>query len=169
MLQYCVMKELIVAYGLDREIGQDGDMPWGRNMPADLRHFKELTVGKTVIMGYNTYRSIGRPLADRQNIVVASRKRLIPCGVEAVRSLEQAYERSENQICVIGGAMLYAAALELGTIDVVHATEIQERFPGADTFFPNLPDSFVKIACECHPQDECNRHPYDYVTFAKQN
>ena len=168
-------RELVVAYGQNREIGQGGDMPWRRDMPADLRHFMKLTrgIGKAVVMGYNTYRSIGRPLAERDNIVVASRSRRLPCGVTKVPSLEAAYEyadqRQHSELFVIGGAMLYAAALETDTIDVVHATEIQAEFPGADTFFPPLPEGFVETSRESHLQDERNRFDYDFVTLADQS
>lgn len=157
------MKELIVAYGQNREIGLGGDMPWGRELPADLRHFREHTLGKAVIMGYNTYLSIGRPLPNRQNIVVSSRQ---PAGDVAVaRSLEEAYALAESQPIIIGGAQLYKAALP--DIDVVYATEVQASFPGSDTFFPELPDGFVEVEQVLRPADERNAYDLRFVTFAR--
>lgn len=159
------MKELIVAYGLKREIGMGGDMPWARELPADLRHFRELTVGKSAIMGYNTFVSIGRPLPHRQNIVVTSHP--LPPGLDGVRSLAEAYERAEYQPIIMGGAQLYAAALP--GIDTVYATEIQASFPGSDTFFPELPDGFVEVERTLYPADERNAYDLHFVTFERGN
>lgn len=157
------MKELIVAYGQNREIGKNGDMPWGRDLPADLRHFRDLTIGKSAIMGYNTYRSIGRPLADRENIVVTSRR--IPCGVTVARSLGEAYTKAAFQPIVIGGAQLYRAALP--EIDVVYVTEVQAEFPGSDTFFPELPEEFREAQRLHRPADERNTYNLDFVTYVR--
>lgn len=159
------MNELIVAYGLQREIGKDGDMPWGRDLPADLRHFRDLTIGKSAIMGYNTYRSIGRPLANRQNIVVTSRR--VPCGVDVARSLEEAYAMAEHQPIVIGGAQLYVAALP--EIDVVYATEIQAEFEGSDTFFPELPGRFCEVESSIVCADEQNAYDMRFVTLKRND
>jgi dihydrofolate reductase len=155
------MKSMVVAYGNLREIGERGDMPWHRDLPADLQRFRQLTIGKSVIMGYNTYKSIGRPLAERENIIVTSRR--LPCGVVAVKSLEAAYERAEYEPCIIGGAMLYAAALD--SVDTVFATEVDGTFPDADTFFPTLPSEWREVSREHHQQDERNLFDYDYVEF----
>ena len=155
------MKELIVAYGLGREIARDGDMPWGRELPADLWHFRDLTLGKSAIMGYNTYRSIGRKLPDRENIVVTSKR--LPCGVLAVRSLEEAYARASSDPIIIGGGQLYAAALP--DIDRIYATEVQAEFPGSDVFFPELPDAFAEITRIVRPADERNAYDMHFVTY----
>lgn len=160
------MKELIVAYGLGREIGKNGQMPWGFELPADMQHFRRLTLGKSAIMGYGTYRSIGRPLADRQNIVVAGPSRRIPCGVQKVASLDEAYAAAEHQPIVIGGAQLYAAAL--ADIDRVYATEIQATFASSDTFFPELPEGFEEIDRAARAADENNAHDLEFVTYVKR-
>ena len=158
-------REMIVAYGKNREIGRNGDMPWGRDLPADLRRFRDLTVGKSAIMGYNTYKSIGRPLAERENIVVTSRRH-IPCGVTVVRSLDEAYERASAQPIVIGGAQLYAAALPF--TDTIYATEVQDEFPGSDTFFPELPAGEYAGWFEGDgPVDERNLYSTRYITYER--
>lgn len=156
---------MIVAYGLNREIGRNGDMPWGRDLPADLRHFRELTVGKSAIMGYNTYKSIGRPLAERENIVVTS-KRYIPCGVTVARSLDEAYQLASAQPIVIGGAQLYKAAVPY--TDIIYATEVQAEFPGSDTFFPLIPHGEYESWNEGDfPADERNKYSWRYVTYKR--
>ncbi|MGB4762187.1 MAG: dihydrofolate reductase [Candidatus Saccharimonas sp.] len=158
-------REMIVAYGQAREIGRNGDMPWGRNLPADLRHFRDLTVGKSAIMGYNTYKSIGRPLTDRENIVVTSRRH-IPCGVTVARSLDEAYELASAQPIVIGGAQLYKAALP--HTDIIYATEVQAEFPGSDTFFPELPrGEYAGWNEGDFPADDRNKYAWRYVTYER--
>lgn len=135
-------REMIVAYGkYDRAIGQDGDLPWGDALKADLRHFRRCTLGKSVIMGRTTYDSIGRPLAGRENIVLTHRALDAP-GVCTVRSLDEAYERATHTPIVIGGAALYLDALP--TTDIIYATEVQGRFPSADRHFPELPSGFIE-------------------------
>lgn len=158
------MKSMVVAYGNNREIGERGDMPWHRNLPADLQRFRQLTIGKSVIMGYNTYKSIGRPLAERENIVVTSRR--LPCGIIVAKSLEEAYERAEYEPCVIGGAMLYTAALE--SVDHIFATEVDGMFPNADTFFPPLTNDWQETSREHHRADERNLFDYDFVELERQ-
>ena len=157
------MKSMVVAYGNIREIGDRGDMPWHRDLPADLRRFRQLTIGKSVIMGYNTYKSIGRPLADRENIVVTSRR--LPCGIVAVKSLEAAYERAEYEPCVIGGAMLYAAALE--SVDHIFATEVDGTFTNADTFFPGLTPEWHELSRIHNERDDQNLFDYSFVEYAR--
>lgn len=156
-------REMIVAYGKHREIGARGDLPWGRDLPADLRYFRELTLGKTVIMGHATYLSIGRPLPSRQNIVVTSRP--LETTALTVPTLDAAYQNADSCPIIIGGAMMYASALE--TIDRLHATEIHATFPGSDTFFPELPDSFYELTRISHSADEDNRYDFDFVTYQR--
>lgn len=158
---------MIVAYGMyDRAIGQQGDMPWGLSLRGDLRHFKEITNGKSIIMGRTTYESIGRPLPNRENIVLTSRPDDL-AGVTSVRSLEEAYLRANNTPIVIGGAALYLRALEF--TDVVFATEVDGYFPKADRFFPALPANFSEV-----PSSRTQMAPdvpdglgYEFVTYVR--
>lgn len=129
---------MIVAYGkYDRAIGQDGSLPWGNTLKEDLRRFRQLTLGKSVIMGRHTYESIGRALPGRDNLVVTHHPEHLPDEVIAVHSLEEAYARSPRQPIVIGGGQLYAEAL--AHTDTIFATEVEGHFPDADTYFPELP------------------------------
>ncbi|MEO5949520.1 MAG: dihydrofolate reductase [Candidatus Saccharimonas sp.] len=130
-------REMIVAYGkYDRAIGQDGQMPWGNTLKQDLRRFRQLTLGKSVIMGRHTFESIGRPLPGRHNIVVSSHAGS-PEGVRVVPSLTEAYAIASVTPIVIGGGRLYEEALPY--TDTIFTTEIDGHFPDADTFFPEIP------------------------------
>ena len=158
------MKSIVVAYDRNRGIGADNELLWP-SMPADFRHFREITTGETVIMGRKTYDSIGRPLPNRQNIVV-SRSDLTIDGVTVVGTLEDAYAASEHEIFVIGGGSIYAQALT--DMDLVHATEIDGAFPHATVFFPALGAEWHEAAREHHEADEKNAYPYDFVTYERK-
>lgn len=156
---------MIVAYDQSYGIGVDGDLPWGRDLPADLAHFRRLTIGKSIVMGRKTFDSIGRPLADRENIVV-SRDALNVPDVVTVKSLEEAYRIASHEVCVIGGASIYSQAL--GDIDTVYATEVHYTFSLADTFFPVLDsDIWRETARDHHKKDDKNLYDYDFVTYSR--
>ncbi len=121
---------LIAAIASNRVIGRGGALPW--KIPEDLRRFKHLTTGRAVLMGRNTYASLGKPLAHRRNVVVSTMK--IP-GVESYRSVDQALEalKDEELVFVIGGARLYADLLDHA--DELYLTLLDNPAEG-DTFFP---------------------------------
>lgn len=129
------MISIVVAYGANGVIGRQGQLPW--RLPSDLRRFRELTVGGTVVMGRKTFESLPpqhRPLRDRLNVVVSSNPAFRPPGVEVHTSLSSAL--SAHPDCfVIGGSSIYAQALELA--GRVYATEVDAAPPG-DAFFPTL-------------------------------
>src|SRR6478609_2038539 len=104
------MKAIVVAIDKKNGIGAENDLLWLRDLPADLAHFKKLTTGGSVIMGRKTFESIGRPLPNRENIVV-SRTPTGVQGVLTVNSLVSAYELARYPIFVIGGGMIYADAI----------------------------------------------------------
>ena len=154
---------MIVAYDKNRVIGNKGSLPWQGKMPADMRHFKELSTGKTVIMGRKTYESIGRSLPNRQNIVVSHGNFSAP-DVTVVDNLEDAYKIAEHDIAIIGGGQVYVAALS--DADVIYATEINTEMDG-DTFFPGLDDKWQETSRESFPADEENVYPYSFVTYER--
>ena len=158
------MKYMIVAYDVNRTIGGKNAIPWQGLVPADMKHFRELTTGKTIIMGRNTYDSIGRPLPDRQNIVI-SRQQLKLDGVAVVSSLTQAYALAEGAIFIIGGAQIYQLALN--DVDTIYVTEIHTATDG-DVYFPELSDEWREVAREDHCADEKNAVDYSFVTYTKQ-
>jgi dihydrofolate reductase len=154
---------MIVAYDRTRGIGKDNDLLWTRDMPADLRHFKDLTTGHAIIMGRKTYESIGRPLPNRQNIVISHQDIEIE-GVEVVKDLNSAYAIATSDSYVIGGGQIYQLALD--STDVIYATEIDGEF-NADTHFNELGDGWIGIAREAHSADEQNKYNYTFVTYAR--
>ncbi len=160
------MKYIIVAYDQNRVIGANNQLLWQGSLPADMHHFRDSTSGQVVIMGRKTYESIGRPLPNRQNIVVTHQPLEIE-GVSVVHSLDEAYgvADADKDIYVIGGGQIYRQALD--SVDVVQATEIKARFEGGDTYFPNLPDGWSEIERKHHEADDTNKYAYDFVTFTK--
>lgn len=163
-MQYAI----ITAYGRDRAIGQNGDLPWGRSLPADLAHFKRLTSGGCVIMGRNTFESIGRqPLPNRENIVISSTPTGVPKVLTAL-NLDSALALARYDTFIIGGARVYADALAHPDITTLYATEIDAEFPGADTFFPLLDMSqWHEISRQHHPADERNAYAFDFVEYRR--
>lgn len=159
---------IIVAYDKHRAIGKNGDLPWGRDLPADLARFKRLTIGGNVIMGRKTFESIGKkPLPERENIVISSR----PTGVAKVLTavdLDSALALVRYKTFIIGGAQVYAEALNNPEITKIYATEVQAEFPEADTFFPLLDMSqWQEVAREHHPADEKNVYDFDFVEYQR--
>ena len=154
------MISLLVAMGRNNVIGFENDMPW--HLPRDLKHFKEKTTGKTIIMGRKTFDSIGRALPNRKNIVLTRRQAEFPDGVLVMDDIEQIYELAKNkpqeELFVIGGGNLYKQVLPYA--DRMYITEIDKTFKG-DTYFPefSLAD-WSLTAKETGERDEKN--PYDY-------
>lgn len=126
---------LIVAMGENRVIGVDNRIPW--RLPADLKRFRQITLGKPVIMGRRTHESIGRPLPGRKNIVVSGNACYRSEGCVVVHSLEQALAAAgaAAEIMVIGGAALYRACLPRACR--LYLTLVHQEFDG-DTYFPEL-------------------------------
>lgn len=143
------MKErhIIAAVAKDGAIGNKGGLLW--DIKADLKHFKELTTGNIVIMGRKTYESIGRPLPNRQNIIVTSRNIEFPEGTNCycVRSLAEAFKLAEKlpgeKSFVIGGGQLYKEAIDW--VDTLDITELFGQPYEADTYFPEIPNCFLPV------------------------
>ena len=164
LLYHDGMKSIVVAYDAMLRIGAENDLLWKRDLPADLRHFKELTMGGSLIMGRNTFDSIGRALPGRENIVMTHRP-LDAVDAVAVDSLAAAYAAAHGNQFIIGGASIYAQALP--DVDVVYATEVHEAFPESEVFFPMLGNEWQERSREPHPADEKNKYPYDFVTYVR--
>lgn len=162
-----VRLELIVAMAANRVIGRGGQLPW--HLPDDLKHFKQLTLGHPIIMGRKTYESIGRPLPGRRNIVVSSTLPAPPHdNVDLARSLDDAIRiaaAAAARAFVIGGAVLYAAALP--RVNVMHITELDEPVEG-DTFFPQFDASAWRLSGEVrHGADERHAIPFRFCTYER--
>ena len=124
---------LIAAMAGNRVIGRAGAIPW--HLPADLKRFKQITMGHWLIMGRRTFESIGRPLPGRTTVVVTRQPGYSPEGVFAVHSIEEALvlARGEEEVFVAGGAQIYAATLPMA--DRLHLTLVEDEYEG-DAFFP---------------------------------
>ena len=157
---------LIVAMARDRVIGKDNQMPW--HLPADLQHFKRLTMGKPMIMGRATYESIGRPLPGRHNIVVTRDKSLEIEGCTVVNGLDAAIEAvgDEPEVMVIGGQKLFEQYMPKA--DRLELTIIDARVDG-DTYFPEYSmQQWEEVSREEHDADEKNPHPYTFLTLVRR-
>ena len=157
---------LIAAMGKGRIIGIENRLPW--RLPADMKHFRALTIGKAVLMGRKTFDSIGKPLAGRTNIVVSQDPKFHPEGVTVARSIAEALpaEDSTDEIMVIGGASFYAQLLPRA--QRLYITEIHHDFSG-DAYFPAWnPTEWHEIAREDHIADGDNIYPYSFVTLIRR-
>ncbi len=158
---------LIVAMDRNRLIGADNGLPW--HLPADLKHFRRLTMGKPMIMGRLTAESIGRALPGRENIVItrAPEKFAIP-GMTAVGDLEAALSLCAacDEVMLIGGASLYEQTLALA--ERLYLTRIEASFDG-DTYFPELIDADWRlVGNEAHQADADNRYDYVFETWQRR-
>jgi dihydrofolate reductase len=130
------MIEIVVAHARNRVIGRQGSLPW--RLPRDMRHFRELTTGGTVLMGRKTFNSIPdafRPLPDRRNLVLSTDPAFAPPGAEVFGGLEGALEACAGECFVIGGEVTYRETLPI--CQRIHATEIEAEIEG-DALFPEL-------------------------------
>lgn len=127
--------EMIVAKAKNNVIGKDNALIW--NIPEDLAHFKKITMGKAIVMGSNTYESIGRPLPGRQNVVLTRNpSKYKNQDVKTVSSVQDVLDLSkETQVVIIGGDSVYKTFLEY--TDILYVTEIEKEFDG-DTYFPTI-------------------------------
>ncbi|MCX4044266.1 type 3 dihydrofolate reductase [Aeromonas veronii] len=159
---------MIAAMAHDRVIGLDNQMPW--HLPADLAHFKRVTLGKPVLMGRKTFESIGRPLPGRRNLVISRNPDYQAEGIEVVGSVEAALAllagSSVEELMVIGGGHLYAEMLP--SADCLYLTHIDLAVEG-DTRFPAFDDGqWQRIECDSHPADEKNPCPYSFETWQRR-
>lgn len=125
---------MIAAMAKNRVIGKDNKMPW--HLPEELGYFKEITMGKPIVMGRNTFESIGRPLPGRKNIVISRDTSLVIEGVTVVHSIDEAILAGDEceELMIIGGAMLYNEMLVKA--DILYITDIELDVDG-DAYFPD--------------------------------
>ena len=155
---------LIAAMGKNRAIGLDGRMPW--HLPAELQHFKQATMGKTIVMGRKTWQAIGRPLPGRQNVVISRDSSYDAAGAELAGSLADAVELAQaDEVMVIGGGQIYAMALPLAQRMILTIIDIEPR---ADTWFPEWNQQQWSKTKEKHfPVAEDNELAYRIVEFTR--
>ncbi|GMG87857.1 dihydrofolate reductase [Biformimicrobium ophioploci] len=161
---------MIAAMASNRVIGRDNQLPW--HIPEDLKFFKRVTLGKPVVMGRNTFESIGRPLPGRTNIVVTRNRNWSAEGVEVVASLEAALESGEraaraagaDEVMVIGGGEIYRQALPLA--QRLYLTEVQAEFQG-DAWFPEIGSGWEEQWRESHPATDSGQPGYDFACLER--
>ncbi len=163
------MISIIVATAENGVIGKDNQLLW--KLSADLKRFRILTTGHSVIMGRKTFESIGRPLPNRTNIVISRQKDLtLPEGVLKVNSLETAIETAKNyagneEIFIIGGGNVYEQALKI--TDKIYLTEVKASIEG-DAFFPALNiDEWKEIVRTFYQKDEKNEYDFDFIELVR--
>lgn len=161
------MITIIAAIAKNNELGKNNDLIW--RLPADLKRFKKRTSGHFILMGRNTFESIGRPLPNRTTVIITRNKDYFKEGCLIAHSLEQAIEMSkdEEQVFVIGGAQVYENAIENDLADVLDITLVHEEFD-ADVFFPEIDLNIWKeVAREDFEADEKNKLAYSFVRYEK--
>ena len=157
---------LIAAMDSNRLIGRDNQLPW--QLPADLQHFKSITMGKPIIMGRKTWESLGRPLPGRLNITITRNTDYRAEGATVVHSLDEALQVTNDaeEVMIIGGANLYAQAMP--RVDLLYLTRVEGMFEG-DAWFPEFSEAeWELVSAESHEPDEKNRHPYHFETYHRQ-
>ena len=161
------MITIIAAIGNNNELGKGNDLIW--HLPADLKRFKKRTTGHAIIMGRNTFESIGKPLPNRRSIIITRNTSYQKEGCEIVHSLEEAIEliASQEDAFIIGGAQIYKEAMEKNVVDQLDITKVDQDFD-ADVFFPAI-DSMVweEVSRENFSPDEKNLFTYSFINYKK--
>lgn len=167
------MISLIAAIGRNNELGKNNALLW--HLPADMKHFKNITELHAVIMGRKTFESIGRPLPNRRNIVITRdanyKKAGLPAqaGVEVAHSLAEAFDLfadKSEEIFIIGGGELYKQALPIA--DKLYITHIDAEDEEADSFFPEIiPVVWNETSHTEHKADEKNPFDYTFSVYEK--
>lgn len=156
------MINLIVAISKNRIIGDSNKLIW--HLPADLKRFKDLTTGNSIVMGRKTYESIGRPLPNRRNIIITRDTDYSVDGCEVVNSVEEALLLTGNNCFIIGGGEIYKQTLNLS--DKIYMTIIDKDFEG-DTAFPELTSAWYISNQQNFLADEKNPYDYSFVLYEK--
>ncbi|KQL45706.1 dihydrofolate reductase [Brevibacillus choshinensis] len=155
------MISLIVAYARNQVIGKDGVMPW--HLPADLKHVKELTTGKTIVMGRKTFESLGRPLPNRRNVVLTRNHEFQPDGVDVVHTKQEVMALGD--VIIFGGSEIYKQFLDV--VDRLYITEIDLEADG-DTFFPEWDRAaFTLVDKREGIVDEKNLYPHAFYVYER--
>ncbi len=157
----------IVAVASDWAIGRQGGLLC--HLPADMRHFKEVTMGHSIVMGRKTFESFPRrPLPGRQNIVITRNPQWQYPGVTVAHNVQEAIKAAvTSDVFIIGGADVYAQTLPL--VEVLHLTIIHARWASADAYFPTLDmEQWQEVEREHHASDHRNAYEYDFVTLIRR-
>ncbi len=158
---------MIVAVSSNGVIGRDGDLPW--HLPADLRHFKNTTMGHHLIIGRRTWIEVGKPLPGRTMVVVTRSRSFSADGVAVVHSVEDALKiaRDDDEPFIGGGSQIYRIALARKLVDRIYLTRIHAEVEG-DTHFPDLDANQWELVSEDHHEaDEKNEFAYSFLRYQR--
>lgn len=169
-----MLLSLIVATSENNVIGKDNKLPW--HLPNDLRYFRKITKGKTVIMGRKTYESIGKPLPDRRNIIISTTVQTID-GCEVFASLAEAlmalkHDQEDGEVFVIGGARLFAEALmEIMaefSVHKIYLTRVHAKIEG-DVFLPEINwKHWKEVSTEEHAKDDEHQYAFSFEVYERE-
>ena len=162
------MISLIVACSINKVIGKDNKLPW--KLPNDLKYFRSKTLENIVIMGRKTFESIGFPLPKRRNIIISSS--LDRSDLEIYGSLEEAIiklnaEKTDKEIFIIGGGMVYKTALDLNIVDRIYLTEVDTEILDGDVYFNLGKATWKETQREFHDIDEKHDYSYSFIILEK--
>ncbi len=157
----------IVAAAKNRVIGKDNEIPW--YLPADFTYFKRTTLNHHIIMGRNSYESIGKPLPKRTNIIVTRNPFYIVSGCIVVHSVEEglkiAKQNGETEAFIIGGGDIFKQSMHL--LDKIYLTEVDLK-PEGDVFFPTMnPTDWTLVSEDIHLKDEKNECDFSMKVFER--
>ena len=163
------MISLIAALDRNRAIGRGNTLPW--RLPDDLKHFRQLTLGKPVIMGRKTFESLGkRPLPDRPNLVISRQLLNVPSPAHCFSSLEAALEAARplgDEIMIIGGGEIYRQTLPLA--QRLYLTRVESCIEDADTWFPEWDDRLWQLEEQYyHPADARHPHAFTFERWSRR-
>ncbi|MBB6612078.1 dihydrofolate reductase [Pontibacter sp. Tf4] len=161
------MIAIVVAVAENNVIGKDNKLIW--HLPADLRFFKNLTMGHPIVMGRKTYESIGKPLPGRTTVIITRQHDFEAPGCIVVNSIDKAIVQAQTidqDVYIIGGAEIYKQALSKA--DTIYLTRVHHTFEG-DTFFPEIVENqWEAVSEEKHEPDEKNKYSYSFVTLKRK-
>ncbi|HET9113348.1 MAG TPA: dihydrofolate reductase [Burkholderiales bacterium] len=158
---------LIAAVSRNGVIGIRNSLPW--HLPADLRYFKQLTLGHAIVMGRKTFDSIGRPLPGRTNIVISREAYQAPQGTEAVNSIDAAIALCDGQseVFFIGGGEIFQQIM--GLAQRLYLTEIDADIPDGDAWFPEFDRTAWTVTRRESHYDEASQCAFDFVVYERKN
>lgn len=175
------MISIISAIGKNNELGKKNDLLW--NLPADMKHFREITSGHTIIMGQKTFESlakdsngkqIGRLLPNRRNIILTQDKSFLKEGAEIAHSIEELMQlldkttKPDEEVFVIGGGIIYKLLMEKA--NKLYITHVNAEFPEAEIFFPIIdPNIWQKTKSEKYQKDDLNQYDLEFVEYIKKS
>ncbi|MCJ8164908.1 dihydrofolate reductase [Pontibacter sp. E15-1] len=161
------MIAIVVAAAENNVIGKDNGLIW--HLPADLRHFKQITMGHPMVMGRKTYESIGQPLPGRTSIIVTSQPDFAAEGCLVAHSLQEGLTQAkqlDEEVCIIGGGEIFRQALPL--TDTIYLTRVHHTFEG-DVFFPELDEAvWETVEEEHHAPDDKNKFSYTFLKLRRK-